>query len=383
MQTSNAFKQRLAFALLFSFGFLLRILFIPAKTLDMDAYLLWYSYIVEHGLGSIGSDYFGYNPPFIYMLALATLTRSFLHPIIAIKLIPFVFDIVNAVLVYHIVRIHEPEGTKPLFAALIFWVAPTLMINSTFWGQTDSFYTCFLLLTVFLLMKNKPTFALAAFGAAFAVKAQAIFLAPFLGILFFKKRIPFQSFLIIPFVYAASFIPAILAGRPLSSLFSTYGLQTETFASASKNAPNPYFFVGEQWYQFSLYAGIAIAAVLLLAWTLYYGFKKYAITNPTFIFTALTSLAIVPYLLPKMHDRYFYPADMFSIIMVFFFPQFWFIPLAYQIISFLSYLPYLFNLPPLAVIPIAFGLNTLAILFLLWKQRSMANDNQGETPAYK
>ncbi|MEN9563034.1 MAG: hypothetical protein RIR73_1278, partial [Chloroflexota bacterium] len=199
MKISNNFKQLLTFTLLITFGLLLRVMFLPAKTLDMDAYLLWYSYIAKNGIAaSIGSDYFGYNPPFIYLLALATLTRSFIPPVIAIKLIPFTFDILNAILIYRIVRTQEPEGAKPLLAALIFWVAPTIMINSAFWGQTDSLFTCFLLLTVLLLLKEKPTFALAAFAVAFAIKAQAILIAPFLGILFFKKQIPFYSFLVVP-----------------------------------------------------------------------------------------------------------------------------------------------------------------------------------------
>lgn len=377
MQTSREFKQRLIFALLFSLGLLLRALFLPAKTLDMDSYLLWYNYILENGFGSIGSDYFGYNPPFIYLLALTTLTRSFLHPIIAIKLIPLAFDILSAALVYRIVRVQQPEGTSPLLAALIFWVAPTIMINSAFWGQTDSLYTSFLLLTVLLLLKERPMPAFFAFGLAFAIKAQAVLLAPFLGILFFKKRIPFKAFLIFPFVYAASFIPAILAGRPIATLFSTYGVQTETFASASKNAANPYFFVNEQGYQIALYTGLVIAAILLLVWVMMYGFKKYEITKSNLILTALTSLAIVPYLLPKMHDRYFYPADVFSIILVFFFPKFWFVPVAYQTMSFLSYLPYLFNAPSQILIPTAFIINTGTTFFLLSKQWEITHNSTG------
>lgn len=373
MQTSKEFKQRLTFALLFSFGLLLRILFLPAKTLDMDSYLLWYNYIVKNGLGSIGSDYFGYNPPFIYLLALATLTRSFLHPVIAIKLIPLTFDILSAIFVYQIIRTQEPEGTKPLLAALIFWIAPTITINSSFWGQTDALYTSFLLLTTLLIIKEKPIFALLAFGVAFSIKAQAIFFAPVLAILFLKKKISIKAFLIFPFIYAVSFIPAVIAGRPIATLFSTYGGQAETFASASKNAANPYFFVTEQGYLTAFYLGLGIAAILITGWILIYGFKKYEITRSSLILTSLTSLAMAPYLLPKMHDRYFYPADVFSIVFTFFFPKFWFVPIAYQIVSFLSYLPYLFNIPAKNTIPIAFIINTITIIFLIQKQWSITN----------
>ncbi|HNE04947.1 MAG TPA: glycosyltransferase 87 family protein [Anaerolineales bacterium] len=374
MRTSKEFKQRLTFALLFSFGLLLRVLFIPAKTLDMGSYILWYDYIVKNGLGAIGSNYFGYNPPFIYLLALTTLTHSFLHPVIAIKLIPFIFDILSAILVYHIVRMQEHEEKKPLLAALIFWIAPTIMINSSFWGQTDAIYTFFLLFTTFFLLKERPIFALLAFGIAFSIKAQAIFFAPFLGVLFFKKKIPFKAFLTFPVVYAISFIPAIIAGRPIATLFSTYGGQTETFASASKNAANPYFFVNEQDYLTILYIGLVIAVTLLVTWVLIYSFKKYEITKPNLIITALNSLAIVPYLLPKMHDRYFYPADVFSIICAFFLPRFWPVAIAYQAISFLSYLPYLFNTPAEATVSIAFVINTITIIFLIQKQWAITNE---------
>lgn len=374
LRISGKFTQLLISTLLIIFGLLLRIMFFPAQTLDMDAYLLWYSYIANNGIfQSIGSDYFGYNPPFIYLLALATLTRNFIPPVIAIKLIPFTFDVINAVLIYKIVRTQEPQGSKPLFAALIFWVAPTVMINSSFWGQTDSLFTCFLLLTILLLLKEKASPALAAFSVAFAIKAQAVFLSPFLGILLLRKKIPFHSFFIIPLGYAVSFIPALLAGRPISSLLSTYEVQGETFSSISKNAANPYFYFSLVDYDTTLYAGITIAAIILCAWVLIYGFKKYDLNRSTLIFSALTSLAIVPYVLPKMHDRYFYPADVISIIMAFFFPKFWFVPVAYQVMSFISYLPYLFNSPAETLIPIAFLINSLIVFFLIWQQWKMSN----------
>ena len=36
------------------------------------------------------------------------------------------------------------------------------------------------------------------------------------------------------------------------------------------------------------------------------------------------SVALVPFLLPKMHDRYFYPADIFSLLAAFYMPEFGF-----------------------------------------------------------
>lgn len=376
MNSSKELKKLILFALLFAMGVLLRILFIPAKTLDMGSYIQWYSLIAQDGIAqSMRSQSFGYNPPFIYLLALATLTRSFLQPIVAIKLISITFDVINFILVYKIVRAQFQDGTKPMLAALLFWVAPTVMVNSSFWGQTDSLYTCFLLLTVLLLLKEKPTSALAAFALSIAVKAQGILIAPLLGMLFFKKRIPLYSFFIVPFVYAATFIPTMFAGRPGSSLFATYEAQTETFTKLSKNAANLFFFFENQSsYKPVLYIGISLAAVLLIIWVLIYGLRKYEINKSILVFSALVSVALVPFILPKMHDRYFYPADIFSIVMAFFFPQFWFVPIAYQFISLTSYLPYLFDVRSEIIMPFAIAVNTIIVLFLLWKQWTLTKE---------
>lgn len=355
-------------------GLVLRFLFLPAKTVDMHFYFLWFDYIVEHGIvPSLGSQYFGYNPPFIYLLALASLAYPFLSKIVAIKLIPIAFDMINTVLVYQIVKTRFPDSNKPLLAALVFLLIPTVMINSSFWGQTDSLYTCFLLLALLCLLKDRPTAALISFALSISVKAQGIFLAPLLGVLFFQKRIRWYSFFLVPIVYMLTFIPAILAGRPLTSLFSTYAAQAETFSRPSMNAANFYYFLGREDYRISLMIGIPLAALLLLIWVLVYGRKKYSFTPDILAFTALTSVALTPFLLPKMIDRYFYPADVLSLIVAFFVPSMWFLPIVYQIISLFSYLTSLYNLDSLGLISIAAVINFLTICFLLWKQWTMVD----------
>jgi Gpi18-like mannosyltransferase len=81
----------------------------------------------------------------------------------------------------------------------------------------------------------------------------------------------------------------------------------------------------------------------------------------------LVSVALVPFVLPKMHDRYFYPADVFSLLAAFYMPELWFVPILYQVISTLAYMVFLFNVPVVAT-EIAAVLNTVTIIFLVWKQ---------------
>ena len=58
--------------------------------------------------------------------------------------------------------------------------APTILLNSAFWGQSESTFTAFLLLCIYFLMAEPSNLACLAFGVTFAFKLQAIFLAPLL-----------------------------------------------------------------------------------------------------------------------------------------------------------------------------------------------------------
>ena len=374
MKSRRQFATALSLPLLFAIGLALRLLFLPANTVDMKVYNLnWYDYIVSHGIiQAMGDEFANYTPPYLYLLSLATLTKSFLPKLTAIKLIPITFDVINSILVYHIVKVNFKQGIKPVLAGAIFWILPTVIINGSFWGQADALYTCFLLLCVLFLLRDRPVEAMIAFAIAFSIKAQAIFLLPFLAILFFKKRIPWQSFLLIPAVYFIMMLPAIMAGRSITSLALAYVTQGETFTSTSMNAPNLYFFLPPGAYQVSLMVGIPLAGLALLAWVLIYGLKRYPITPALLAVTALVSLALTPFLLPKMHDRYFYPADVFSLVAAFYIPKLWIVPIAYQVVSLLSYLPYLFGADLLGVVPFAILINTFTIGFLLWKQWKLA-----------
>jgi len=362
-------------AFLFVFGLILRVLFLPANTIDMKVFnLKWYDYIVAHGiLDAMGDEFANYTPPYLYLLSLATLTRTFIPSLTAIKLIPIIFDLFNASLVYQIVKTKFGSGIETWLAAALVWLLPTVVINGSFWGQVDALYTCFLLLSLLCILNEKPIGAILAFSVSFSIKAQAVFFLPFFALLFFKQKVRWQYFLLIPLVYFLMMLPAALAGRSLSSLALAYVTQGGTFTQASMNAATPYFLLPQSAYRMSLLAGIPLAGILLLIWVVYYGIKQYAISPKLIVASALLSLALTPYLLPKMHDRYFYPADVLSLVAVFFAPELWFVPIVYQMISLLSYSPFLFSADPQAVIPIALMMNTLVLGFLLWKQWSMVN----------
>jgi Gpi18-like mannosyltransferase len=113
--------------------------------------------------------------------------------------------------------------------------------------------------------------------------------------------------------------------------------------------------------------GIAVAVLVLGYWIWLNVRSKSDLSHNPLLLMGLVSVALVPFVLPKMHDRYFYPADVFSLLAAFYMPELWFVPILYQFVSMLAYTVFLFNAPPLAT-EIAAILNTLTVIFLVWKQ---------------
>jgi Gpi18-like mannosyltransferase len=113
--------------------------------------------------------------------------------------------------------------------------------------------------------------------------------------------------------------------------------------------------------------GLVVAILIVGDWIWFNAWAKSDLNQSMILLMSLVSVALVPFVLPKMHDRYFYPADIFSLLAAFYMPGLWFLPILYQIISSLAYIVFLFNAPPLLT-QIAAVLNTLTIGFLIWKQ---------------
>ncbi len=354
--------------LLFVMGLALRGLALPAISGDMQwAYIPWYDFLKTHGIQEIGTNFSDYTPPYLYLLWLSTLTSTFLPNVVAIKSISIFADVINAFLVYRIVRLKYPIGYTPLLAGALFWVLPTVMMNSSLWGQADALYTMFLLLCLYYLLNNKSLLGVIAFGIAFTIKAQAIFIAPLLAILFFKKRIAWHYFLMVPLVYLLLDAPAFFLGRSWLGIFTIYSSQAYTFQELSKNAPNLYIFASSISYGLGTIIGLVLTVLIVGCWILLNARAKFDLSRSAILLMGLVSVAILPFVLPKMHDRYFYPADVVSLALAFYFPELWFVPILYQVISTSAYIVFLFNAAPLLTQSAAI-LNTLTVSFLVWKQ---------------
>lgn len=377
MNISGRFHGRSLFFCLIILGIFVRIVFLPVVSEDLIDYLLpWYDHILSQGLkDSIGGNFSNYTPPYLYLLGIATLTKGFLSATVSIKLISILFDLCNAFLVMRIVSIRTQNENAPFIAGGLFFLLPTVVLNSAAWGQADSIYTCFILASLFFVLKERPIPALVFFGVAFAFKAQTIFFAPFLLLLTLKRRIPWQGFLVVPVTYLVMMVPALLAGRSLSSVLSVYLTQVGTYRVLSMHAPNPYLFISNDWYRPVLLLGSVIAVLVTLVWVIGYNWKIKELNKEILLICAAVSVSLTPFILPKMHERYFYLMDVFTFLLAFYIPRFWLPAVLAQGVSVLTYSIFLFTPVRMSIafrndlfLLLAVCVNSVLIAYLLWKQ---------------
>ncbi|HEX5405838.1 MAG TPA: hypothetical protein VFX16_26480 [Pseudonocardiaceae bacterium] len=122
------------------------------------------------------------------------------------------FDPLLAFFTCRIVALRRPGTWRPMVAAAVALFLPTVVMNSSLWGQADAVYSAFGIGGAYFLPRRRPWLACRFFGIAFSVKLQVIFLFPVLLSLVLRRRVPWPGLLPIPGVYLLLDVPALLAG---------------------------------------------------------------------------------------------------------------------------------------------------------------------------
>ena len=174
-------------------------------------------------------------------------------------------------------------------------------------------------------------------GLAFSMKFQAVFFAPFLLVLLLKREISWKQIMLVPAIYFVMCIPAWIAGRPIWDLLTIYFSQANRNSAFELNLPNIYFQLPNSLFSFFSSATLVIAAGMAFIYVASIYKSRIKMTASVLILLALVSVVFMPYFLPKMHDRYLYPADALSIVFGFYFPEYYLIPVLINLISFFVY----------------------------------------------
>ena len=333
----------------------------------------WYYTIVDEGLAVWEWAFSNYNAPYLYLLALATIYLPNLSPLIVVKAISIIFDFVLAFFVYKCVRFkYKQSVTFPCLAALVALLAPFVVLNSSAWGQNDSIYTAFLIACLYALLRERQAWAFIAFGLSFSIKSQAMFLAPLFLWLLMKKRVKLRYLFPSLLVYLVLLIPAWFMGRPLGELLLIYFNQISYYGRLSQRAPNPYQWIPDHYYHwYPVGIVFTIFSVLVVAFFVYK--SRVDITPNVLVYLATFSTLIVPFLLPMMHDRYFYPASVIAIVFAFYVPKYWYAPVVAGLVSTLTIFPNLYKMTPVPLPLLAVFLLVL-VAVLGWKlMRTLAH----------
>ena len=274
----------------------------------------WFDQVVANGgVLSWGTPIGNYTPFYCYLISFFSYLPF--PKIVCIKLISVSFDFIAAFWVKKIVFELTGLERKSSIAGLIFLFYPILILNGSMWGQCDIIYTSFLLMFGFYILKEDYFRAMIGFGFAFAIKMQAVWVFPFLVLLWLKDKIKLTHFLIIPGVYLLTIIPSFLMGRSLTNLLLIYWNQFRTHGGMSMNAPNLYNWVPVFHNKSVLFSGLILAIFSVLSFFYYFYLKIDNNLKKVSIYVITFCYSFIPWILPKMHDRYFFPAEVFIFIL--------------------------------------------------------------------
>ena len=365
----------------------LRLPLLPHESFDyMSPLSDWYAFIVANGyFASLQHGFYHYNPPYLYLLTTIAYAAPGLPDLFAIKFVSLAFEAPLAFLVHRCVRLRRPDsGTLPALAALAVLFAPTVVLNGSFWAQCDVIHTTLLVACFFFLLKKRPAAAGASFGLAFAVKAQALFFLPALFWIAAAKEkeknpggdsapasFPVRAILPAPLAYFLALLPAWLLGRPAYDLLLVYLGQAAKYPDLVKDAPNLYQWLPNDWYAFW---PLGVLATVGAVWgvTVLVRRSRALPTADLPVTLAAFALILAPYLLPKMHDRFFFAADVFTVLLAFYRPKFWYAPIAMGLASANSYYTGAF-LRDAPVVPLAWAA-VVPLLLLVALGRQLLRD---------
>ena len=339
------FESKTLFAAAFAFTALA--LVIRASLLDYqsDDYLAflapWTQFFRDNGgFAALRYSLGNYNPPYMYFLALFSyFDISELH---LIKLLSVLFDVLLAWACMKLLGLYTDSRAKLLGVFLAVLYLPTVVINGAYWAQCDSIYAFFGLFALYLGLRGRGCASMVSLAACFAFKLQAVFIIPVFFILLLAKRIRWRELLVFPAAYIVFMLPALIAGRPFIETMTLYFSQAGTVGDAMNyNAPSltsMFRWSGNTEGPSMLL--IAAAFALVLASYAVAAVKRSSLDDTVILGFALLLAMGIPYLLPHMHDRYFFISGVLALVLAFRDWRFLPVPLLAELASLHCYYAY-------------------------------------------
>lgn len=304
--------------IIFIISFAVRLHLAPITCLSGDyegSLLPWIDYYKERGIlqglaESMGSYYVPYN---LFLAFIAFLPGE---PWMYISGFSILCDYVIAIFVYFISKelLEEAEGSYKRQTAAIAMVVslllPAAILNGSLWKQCDSVYTCFVVVSIYYVLKQRYSLSLAMLGIGFIFKLQAIYLLPLYVVLYIfrKKGLSIIHFIWIPIMYLLGGLPAAFAGRRIFDIYDAYYHQANYpgFDAMTMGMPNIYDFALTDYPALSKPALLLTLCIFILLACVIVKYKK-GLNKINIFLIGIWSLWTCIMFLPAQHERYNYP----------------------------------------------------------------------------
>ena len=142
-------------AALIAGAFVIRGLCMGHVTLDYEDFLSkWVQFYRDNGgFAALGSRVGNYNLPYLYFLA--AFSYIGINDLVLIKALSIVFDVLLAWAGMQLVGLYTSSHAKKLTAFFLVLYWPTVILNGAYWGQCDSIYVAFAVLSIYLAMSGR------------------------------------------------------------------------------------------------------------------------------------------------------------------------------------------------------------------------------------
>ncbi|WP_342481027.1 phospholipid carrier-dependent glycosyltransferase [Paenibacillus sp. FSL L8-0340] len=298
---------------------------------DMNTFIAWGQRMVDLGPGKFYEEgYFAdYPPGYLYILYLLASIRGLFGlahgsggETLLFKLPAVLSDLVLGYLIYKGGRKKLGSGMA-IGLTLLFLFNPAVLMDSAAWGQADSFFLVFLLLSIAGASDKAFVRAAIFFALATLIKPQALIFTPVLLFAFYHHRAWKQ--LAVGALYGLGIFALLAApffwnNGGLDALIDLYKSTLSSYPYSTVNAFNLYALTDPMWspldftwlgITYRVWGYVCILAAVAVA--AYYSFKRDRKELSKSFFIGMVLIVIMFVLGTKMHERYMYPVLILSL----------------------------------------------------------------------
>ncbi len=300
-------------------GFALRLTGIRFEGVDYRECLsTWFYQLKEVGSLAALAEFEGdYNLP--YVTAMLLLTYLPIEPLISIKMLSIAFDYLGAyVLMRMAMDCVDEDGVKEnekwktgVIAYAVVLCLPITVINSGYLAQSDGIWAALAVLSFRQISLGHPVRGMLALGCALSMKLQAIFILPVLLIYLWKKKNnSFFHIFWVPVAIQLLSIPAVIAGCGWDIAYRVFSRMLGRYPFLYYYYPNIWTYFSEAPYYVFGKIAIILTFICLLLFAVIVINSKIKESRGNWIEYAIWIAMTCVMLLPCMHERYNYLAEI-------------------------------------------------------------------------